>query len=613
MARWAEIYERELNNLMADIELAILSNSRIFLAMDFCDLYEHCIPSLDAFEGQPYDSFKYQKDSFSMRELTRCWLFNFNSIYNKSNKKMILLPPYFAETYDFFTNYNVKIREISDLFYDQEKKKYIQNLLDQFSDIDLENLDEIGRYQLLNRLGKRVSDLAFLFSPAFQQGSHALKDLLKNKMTPCPNEVANFMEIIFQAYGKDVYKIFSVFEDDRPNRLMQNYRDARALQYLEEINQNLNENEIVILISSAPSVNKIAKNVILNKYKDIPLTCKKIINKKVYFTVRDLEPFRVALIELSNLMGSTYLNSSPNSSINYTSLLSRLNDDLQIVGKFLSLIRGDIITEHSGRIKEAIENEIRIRFLEFAQMIRIKEETSLILFTGKNYPDIENLEYFKEFSDNDIISGLKQLKTALGSREFIRILEQRRSEIEGNRREILSWFKNYYDNLDLIELSRQMPIGSLDSRSSKLLEESSVEELVNQLREKRLEFPENAQMVRLNEKFWVLYDLFMMDNLYIIEKNKKNYDYYKLNLNIMDSALYQLRKKLAAHEIAESDIESKYVIDVIKSLIIPLSKLKNYRSIQKLVNHYDMIMKNLDIIDAYKSFGLDFSKLVWSN
>jgi hypothetical protein len=333
LIEWGKIYEKKLQFLLDDIELASLEDSRIFLAIDFCDLFEHCIPSIRDYLSDEYDVYRKE---FYKRELVRFWIFNYTSIYSKHNSKIILFPPYLAEVYDFFKYYNKKINDASEIFYNTERRLQIQRALNQFNDIkdiDFDNMDEIGRYQLLRRLGSNILELSFIFGPLFQRGINELKDLLKRKMTLCPNEINGFMDIILRTYDEDVANIFEVFEEDRPGRLMQNYRDSRAIQYLEEVNKSSNKNDIIILISSADTVKRISEKIISKEYKDVSITCEKKISTKTYYTVRDLEPFRFAFLELSNHFGERYLDIISGYPINYQYLISRLKDDLSIVEK----------------------------------------------------------------------------------------------------------------------------------------------------------------------------------------------------------------------------------------------------------------------------------------
>jgi hypothetical protein len=275
--------------------------------------------------------------------------------------------------------------------------------------------------------------------------------------------------------------------------------------------------------------------------------------------------------------------------------------------------QGDIPTQHSGRIREVIEENVIIHFMDFYNMIRKKEEMNLISFTEK-HANIEGKNYFKKIDDADVIKGLELLTDLISSPKFVKFLENKKSEIEDDRKEIVNWFRMYYSKYNLIEISVRPPLGSLGPEISKLIDENNISKLVSIISELKMDFPENAQLFRLAPDIAVLYNPLEIETLYVIKKEDLTNNYYKLSLNIIKLALNQIRKKLSIRELSQDNIKDNKLLIDINKIVIPLSRLLYSRDLQEIASNYNIMIKKLDIIDAYKSFsGLDFSRIIWSD
>jgi hypothetical protein len=105
---WAEKYEKALIAIKRDLELILEHNSKIYIAIDFHDLFEHCF----SIEHLNLDKQFPEKEMRIKRSISRNGLFYIlNNIYESP---IILLPPYISELNDLNKLYAKKIMNVFD-------------------------------------------------------------------------------------------------------------------------------------------------------------------------------------------------------------------------------------------------------------------------------------------------------------------------------------------------------------------------------------------------------------------------------------------------------------------------------------------------------------------
>ena len=104
---WAEPYFRSLSKLNKDLEIKRELNSRIYVAIDFFDIYEHCFPKIKWFIDEKYIQ---ERDEFLRRENGRYALFYI--LKNLYKHPIVILPPHFSELTSFYNWYEKQIRTL---------------------------------------------------------------------------------------------------------------------------------------------------------------------------------------------------------------------------------------------------------------------------------------------------------------------------------------------------------------------------------------------------------------------------------------------------------------------------------------------------------------------
>lgn len=297
--RWIEKYKYHLEILKKDHELIVKKRFKIFFAVDFYDIYEYCFP-YDNILGKLADYKDMEKRRRLMElQFARSFLF-----YGTETRSKVLLPPYASEVTDFFKsryyilekyrNDDLKRDILNILFRDQ-------NVQDILRELEKENGSPREETELLTRITRSSSDIFFLLSSGFLEGLNVLNDLFKKRtdsgktesyriVDPEPSEI--------KCYNYDVRKVIGEMENSEIERMftrrgkyLQNRRDAKALQYIVELNKRMEgDRQAIFLASNADYMKKIMKNRISIRIKG-----------EEYDPIRDCETLYVYLIEIRDI------------------------------------------------------------------------------------------------------------------------------------------------------------------------------------------------------------------------------------------------------------------------------------------------------------------------
>lgn len=448
---WIEKYRYHLKIIKKDQELIVKKGFKIFYAVDFYEIHEFCFPYSDIIHK--ISDYKDEKKRRRLMELqfARSYFF-----YGAKEKSKVLLPPYAEEITDFFrSNYatlqkyrndDLKRDTLRILFQDEK----IQEI---FRELKTKNGSPEEEAKLLTKIARSSSDIIFLLSSGFLEGMHVLSNLYKERVDidtsefyrivdPEPSQIKCYNYDILKKIGcMDNSKLEKLF--DRPGKYLQNKRDAKALQYIAELNKHMGKHkQAIFLVSDADYMRKRLKGAITID-----------IEGEEYDSIRDSETFYVYLVEIRNF-----------------GVPEKRNDQIRILEKIKdSLKQFESVSKLSQNISELVdkceywkkenkscmlcESNSKDKCPFFEEINDIDERLRKIEELRNEIENINLMKHIKVvlsplFSDDkrtflelESSSYEERLKSVFGSigelvenkDEFVKILEDRENQLEDQR------------------------------------------------------------------------------------------------------------------------------------------------------------------------------------
>jgi hypothetical protein len=402
--KWSEDYKEHLENFLKDLNLFQLPNSKIIIALDFYDIFEHCFPFADALrKGETTINNEKIK-----RIIAREALINSESILKFYSTPLILLPPYLSESLDFIKIYQ---SNLEDFDLDPIRKDYITSIFE--TDIG-QNISKKDLKNLLDRLEDVSPNFLFLFSPNFNYALENYRKILSNQIVPYLKDLDNYSQFSWELQKQKNLEIEQKVENCRneKNKKIQNNRDAKAIHYIQEINKRLDENMILILVSSA--------NHMLCMRKD-PSLFKTIAGKR-YQLIRSTKSFFTGLIEICHLMGSQKKNIRD---VLVRDLIDLVGRDLNVLESYIYIVNNPSI---SGNFGEGVIDEASLSIQRFQKIVEEKERADLLVLVKDLLPNAD-IGYLKNL-DQDLFTIINNVKDLIKSPKFDEILNAKISFLD---------------------------------------------------------------------------------------------------------------------------------------------------------------------------------------
>jgi hypothetical protein len=569
---WAGPYFRSLSKLKGDLDLKQKNKSNIYVAIDFYDLYEHCFPDLEMITGENISL----RENYIKRQISRfALIYLFKNIYNHP---LIILPPHLNELTSFYKIYDSKIERALKTDDFTGIQKYIEKIFSDYSDINI-----LTTRDLIEKLERDAPDLAFLFSPCFMAGLKGLRGLFANNMISPIIQDPNLNSDAFYALIRTVsikenieledlvYKWTLFIKDRTPDEFRRTKRnksrDAKAIQYLNEINKALSEKDILLLVSSDPSLNK-------RKFQRDSIIAKRIFGE-VYPLIRTTHPFYIALIELCNIIGLEKIKSLRTINVDNSTLgkmHANISQDLQTLSNYLNFTETSAHVGLSGRYSDLLEVLVRAS-TGLRNLIDRRDRTSLLILIDKFYME-KDLFNWNEDLRSEIIKYFEDLKSEIKTKDFSNILFDRILEFEVEKIAFIRWLNTIdtFDNLpsDIKDSSNYGQYFQLFLGENLDL---SIESLVKLFSKAGIDFPQNAQVFNLKEKnVWAIFNMKEENDLiFIIERDtKKGYNLFVIYPKHIYLLLSIILKRFVNKELTKDILEEDQSIKITREKIIPL-------------------------------------------
>ncbi len=599
--RWAEEYEKPLAILENDLRLVSQHGLKIYVAIDFCDLFEHCFPASEIFRGDRSLGEKLRREQYLKRELARCGLLYFmNQIYAKP---LILLPPYLAESLDFFSIMPRRLNWIYDKNNKDLIRDYLSKIFEEFKEVDLKSLDKRNLYNILDKINKIAPDLAFVLSPSFMSGIDGFKNLLKEHLTPCPKDIENYMDIIYMTREMDSVHINEIVDILRPKHIIQNRRDSRAIKYIEEFNKKFGNEKALILLSSSNHFKLFRELIKCNEPIAIesktypPIFCEKDIFGSKCHLIRSTRPFYVALIEICNLLGKGNVEAKDFdiNDIKIDDLCRMVASDLITIRNFISFTENSLVNICGAAGWDARYDTLT-KFVELKEYFDRRERIDIVVLLKKLYPLVDNLEHLNEYADRELVSSLEQIRQIVNSKDFGNSLCQKIYEIEWEIKFEL-WYNALLKDLPIDKYGPGIFIGIIDKDSREVFE--FIDRLNEILKKKELSLPENVEKFQINDKLWVVFDKYSENNLlYFIEKKDSLCAIFLLDLDLVYSELIYIYAKIKQYEKIKNknldpEILKKYpLFEVIDTHLKPICGNIRYKNKSEIEDYYKKLFES---------------------
>lgn len=431
---WSRNYIIELNRLEGDLEFILNRSGKIFLAVDSYDLISHVFP-------EKYIESKGDKELVIKRTIARGFLLNqLMAIYTYP---LILLPPHLTEIIDLFKIIRNDLDSSFNLQYEEDLKNQIDSILFQLED---SNDSEVN--QLLTELEKNSPMLGMIFSPYFMSGLNGLTSILREKISPNPSSIEkygniSFIEDIENKYYKEIKKI-------RPAKTIPNIRDSMAIQYIEELNNRMDKDELLLFVSSSEVFDLfIESNAIFRS-----------IHSRRYELIRGMVTFYFALIE-ANLLLSGYGENDPLktpydlTNQQLTLLLKEIKYKCNLLKLIGNITDGFVYSIESGSLSgRYAQSYLFIEEIYTLKGFMEEREKDIILSYINHYFNYDDISYLNKYCDDEIIKNLQRLVKEISSKEFTSMLQGKISEIDEQICIIEEWIeKNSSNHINLKSIS----------------------------------------------------------------------------------------------------------------------------------------------------------------
>jgi hypothetical protein len=416
---WIENYMLSLEILAKDLRLIQDNNFEFISAIDFVDIFEYCYPFIKYPSKYYTDS---ELESLLERQLSRYLLFyKFKNFYSYP---VLLLPPYLAESLDSLKYFDSKIIQYNDNF----NREFIESIIEKYKDED----KDIISNNVISLINQKSPELAFILGPSLGEGLSIYRELMSDVVKPSTEHIIDYLNLMFyisEMENSAINDMINVIRAD-PKKQLQNRRDAKAIQYVLELNKGLIDgNKILILISSSPHFNKFKKyfgNVLNVRIKNGEEIC----------VLRNTDFLYTALIELGETLGCQR-GKIDWKQIGPKDLLEIVKKDLNIVRKFNKAYQAANALGLSGTLKDDYVND-SVDIILFKEIIDRKKKLNV-------------MELINDFLDEGI--GMKHLRRLDIRTENLKTLNEINNTIKS---------KKYFDYVDSKRMEIEMEIKNLE-------------------------------------------------------------------------------------------------------------------------------------------------------
>lgn len=300
--KWLYSYKKNLELFKDDLELIIEDNFKIYVAVDFYDIFMYCFPFAETFNiGRRWENKKFRNLFYKNQISCSTMFFMLENIYQKPN---ILLPPYVEETEHFIELMNHK----RDKYVYWELKDRLPKSREEYFDF-INNFKGGKDYnELMDYLSKNCPYLIYYYSRGYANSIrvffHLLSRYFTSDLTVLFNDKAIVKDGLFSILNdanrqnSDKYnEIRCLIENRRksPEKYWQNTNDVDAIYSIFKLNEIYNtDKKAFIFISSAPFMRRI-----FNEKKEN--FCMNIRGKRIK-VIRDSNFFLTAMIAIRNLL-----------------------------------------------------------------------------------------------------------------------------------------------------------------------------------------------------------------------------------------------------------------------------------------------------------------------
>jgi len=421
---WIMNYMRSLETLAIDLRLIVKEKFEIFISIDFGDIFEYCYPFINAsqieFRGE------YVFEPLLERQLSRYMLFyKFMNFYSFP---LLLLPPYLAESYDTLKFFNTEFRKYTDKL----NRDYVMSIFEKYKN---KHEDSNGFLDFINETSP---ELAFILGPSFREGFSIYRELMKDIIKPETKRIDGYLDKIL--YISDMEN--SLFDDivkamrPYPQKRLQNRRDAKAIQYVTELNKKIvNDNKLLILISSTPYIRKLIKLFDNKLYIDTH-------EERVYL-LRDTGFLYTALIELGGSLESK-TGKIDLRNVEAKDLLKIVESNLDVVKKFYDAYEAANALGLSGRIKDNYINDF-IDLDAFKRLIESRKKLNVMALINDFLVEGSGIEHLKKLDfRNRNLRALDEIEDIIKSQKFSEYIDLRRNEIQKEMEDLERILEKWY-------------------------------------------------------------------------------------------------------------------------------------------------------------------------
>lgn len=608
---WASEYRKSLNTFMNDLSFLTASKvngeNKIFLAIDFADIFEYCFPNINIFKC---DVKSIERQKLVERQLARMAIFNFlTKVYRLP---VILLPPYTAELLDFFKSRHIYLNAIFKREKYDELKVYLEQIFDEFKDVNKLPSDPKKIIALFEKINEFSPDLAYIMSPYFSYQMDGLCDLMEKKLRPNNPDIPDLIGILKKAQKMPYKDINDLMDSIRPNRYLPNKRDAKSIKYLEQINNKLSDNDILFLISSANNIIKLNENLTLDNInqpgkKIKSKTYERMIDNRKYQLIRDTKPFYIAILEICKLVmkKKPTMDSLDFNDIDINELLSEVKKSLYIIDNFLFTIDEQFV--ECGLLRIEVRNDILKQFDLFMESIeKMQREYLIVLLEKYSFWDDKSSylnAYFKD--EEDLSKGFDNLRAAIASRaqwdsffdDIMNFVLNKRFNMEFI---VTQFFRNFRDG----KSSDEFIVGTLKFAEGTSIEENldMVKKMIN---DKELLYPIHPILIELDDNNYILMEKeYSTSQLYRLVKENGNCCLSIIDLDILYYDLKHFLEIMEKSKMASIDINDIHSIDTMKDIIMPIYSKIQYIKKTDLKSFYDRILSiGADKETSYTEFN----------
>lgn len=573
LKEWAQQYKGILELLKKDFELKLKYKKYIYIAIDFYDIIAHVYPLDNFFQAK-------DKETELKKEIARIGLFN--TLCPIYVSPLVLLPPYISECNDFFSVSKNKLFNIID---DKNKKSISQNIKSSLENIKDQKIS-------LNQLDHSILYIALLYSPYFMKGLDGLKELMKSSISPVPVGLDDYLTVANNIKEMENKKYFHLLTMLRPKKTLSNIRDAKALQYVEEINK-IKSNEILLFTTSSPVFLSYSEGL----FKQFG-SCK-------YPLFRNIEFFYYVVIYMYMSLGLydkkiNIKNDKFDLDVDQlTQMCDYLRDHINMFNYILSLSTSYIDAVNNGTLCGKYSSEgMELSLSRAVKLKKITEliEESLSIAYLKNISGGETLDHLQSFINKKYIDDLYVFRDLFNEERFSLLLTDRISKLRNEQ-------IDFESNMDLAldskinelcpDLKSEYIFCFNQSEFNKILK-NNFDNFNNKLGTRDAEILKSPVMRNLPNKEWLIYDNDHINKyIYLVRlPTEEAYCFYKINIEILYNELIEFLLSYKKGDISLERLKSRPVISLLRK-VSSLGKnipIANINDIDNIINKIDKIL-----------------------